>query len=50
MYPAGYGVADETYVDLLDTFDVFGPFSLYLGVDGDWYLDPTAVPPSPDCP
>jgi poly(3-hydroxybutyrate) depolymerase len=50
VYPPGYGVVDVTYVDLLDTHGVFGLFTLYLGVDGDWYHDPAEVPPSGDCP
>ena len=50
VYPLGYGVVDVTYVDLLDAYGVFGPFTLYQGVDGDWYHDPAAVPASPDCP
>lgn len=50
VYPPGYGVVDITYVDLLDAYGVFGPFDLYLGVDGEWYHDPTKVPASGDCP
>lgn len=44
VYPAGYGVADETYVDLLDDHGVFGSFPLFLGSDGAWYADPSHVP------
>ena len=50
VYPPGYGVADATYVELLDAYGVSGPFALYLGSDGDWYLDPDRVPGSGDCP
>lgn len=44
VYPGGYGVADTTYLDLLDQFGTMTPFTLYQSADGDWYLDPANIP------
>lgn len=47
VYPLGYGVADETYVDLIDQHGVFGEFTLYQSASNDWFADPTNVSPCP---
>jgi poly(3-hydroxybutyrate) depolymerase len=49
VYPLGYGVVDETYVNLIDEHGVFGEFTLYQAASGDWYSDPAAMP-TVDCP
>ncbi len=44
LYPAGYGVADITYVALLSTYGLATPFTLYRAASGAWYHLPSNVP------
>lgn len=53
VYPGGYGVADATYLDLLNQYGTMTPFTLYQSAAGDWYADPANIPSdgveAPDC-
>ncbi|MEQ1503628.1 MAG: PHB depolymerase family esterase [Myxococcota bacterium] len=49
VYTGGYGVADVTYVDLLDQHGLREEFPLYLAPSGDWYADPASIT-GQDCP
>ncbi|MCB9766491.1 MAG: PHB depolymerase family esterase [Alphaproteobacteria bacterium] len=44
MYSGGWGVSDATFVQLFSTWGMFTSFPLYLGTDGDWYVDPANLP------
>ena len=48
-YPAGYGAADVTYLSLFFTFGVNTPFTLYEGIDNNWYFEPANLPAG-NCP
>ncbi|MCA9541939.1 MAG: hypothetical protein KC620_23745, partial [Myxococcales bacterium] len=44
-YPAGYGVADATYVEIFHAFGLNKSFRLYQsGADGRWYINPARLP------
>ncbi|MEZ4473514.1 MAG: PHB depolymerase family esterase [bacterium] len=43
VYPGGYGVADMTYIELLERYGVQTAFPLYQGEDGAWYHDQPAA-------
>jgi poly(3-hydroxybutyrate) depolymerase len=44
VYPAGYGLADITYVALQSQFSLGTVFDVFEADNGDWYLDEDAVP------
>ncbi|NVB39105.1 PHB depolymerase family esterase [Pseudenhygromyxa sp. WMMC2535] len=48
VYPNGYGVADETYLNLFYAYGTSTAFTLYEGTDGSWYAYPENLPGA-DC-